>query len=408
LTERKKDDKRVKSAPQRRMEIIEAAFGTVGRVRTRDLAERFGIGQNLLANDVGQLVEMGLIERGHGWIARKTTNLNEVFSGTEFSSRQSRAAEEKQAIARFVARRLPEGTQAILDAGSTSLAIGERLARSDKSVEIITNNLPLTLLLAKHSSLSCHVVGGHYAREQAATTGDDAARMIEGRKADAAVITPRAMTLLDTQVARSPQRPSGSAVESKIRQLPNDMSTPPVEAAQSSFCLGLYAADPSQHAFKSTMIKNAAHLFICLDPSKFLVSGLCFFTIIVSGWLSQQPGPGFWRESGQEQDPKRLLLQPVRTRGPVSAWRTERGNGVLPRAQDAEDPVDLREPESLSVVTTTEEGGYPPAELVRQLRILKGEPLFEELIDIARDVFVVVDPGGEPIPKGWIERYVLG
>ena len=70
-----------KSAQHRRMEIIETVFATNGKVRTRDLAQRFGIGQNLLANDINYLVDLGQLIRGHGWVMRRATSVSDLFVG---------------------------------------------------------------------------------------------------------------------------------------------------------------------------------------------------------------------------------------------------------------------------------------------------------------------------------------
>jgi DeoR/GlpR family transcriptional regulator of sugar metabolism len=401
------ESQRTKSAQHRRMEIVEAVLRTSGKVRTRDLADKFGIGQNLLANDISYLVELGQIERGHGWVTRKTSDVDDFFSGTEFSSRQSRAVPEKEAIAKYVARQLPAGGQALLDAGSTAFAVGAELARSEKSVEIITSNLPLALLLAKHSSLSFHVVGGDYARGHAATTGEEAAKMIEGRKVEAAVLVPHGLTLFDPHTARATHLPTGRGVEDIIRKLAIDLGEPPDDIAQQNLYFGLYATDPAQLSLKATMIKNATKLFITLDPTKFVVSGQCFFTIVLSERISARAGRRSWQEADTAAA-SRLSLQPVRTRGPVLVRRMEaRGEAGSLRRLGVEDPVDLREPDSIEIVTAVEEGDYPPAELVRLLRSFAAEPFFEHLVRMVRDAVIIVDPNGQPIPNDWVDRFVL-
>jgi DeoR/GlpR family transcriptional regulator of sugar metabolism len=401
------ESERSKSAQHRRMEIIEAVLQTTGKVRTRDLADKFGIGQNLLANDINYLVGLGQIERGHGWVARRTSDVDDFFSGTDFSSRQSQASEAKDAIANYVARQLPDGGQALLDAGSTAFAVGARLASSGKSVEIITNNLALALLLAKHSSLSFHVVGGDYSREQAATIGAEAAKMIEGRKVEAAVLVPRALSVFDPHTARTPQLPTGQAVHDVIHKLAADVGRPADEIARQSLYVGLYTTDPSQ-PFRAMTIKNATKLFIALDPTKFLISGQCFFTIVLNEQINALTGPRFWQGADIAVGRKRPSFQAVRTRGPVLVRKTEtRGESESFRTPDVDDPVDLREPGSLEIVTAVEEGDYPPAELVRLLRSFAGEPFFQDVIRMVRDTLVIVDLDGHPIPMDWVDRFVL-
>jgi hypothetical protein len=38
---------------------------------------------------------------------------------------------------------------------------------------------------------------------------------------------------------------------------------------------------------------------------------------------------------------------------------------------------------------------------------LRNEPRFEQLMNLAKKVLVVVDPTGHPITESWIDRFVL-
>jgi len=411
---------KVKSAQHRRMEIIETVLRTEGKVRTADLAERFGIGQNLLANDLKRLEELGLIVRGHGWVMRRTTEIEDLFAGTDYAARKSRNIEEKKAIAKYIVDRLEDSTQVLMDAGSTALAVGMRLVEKERSVDVLTNSLPLLLYLARYSSLSCYVVGGDYSRDQAAIVGEDAAKLIEGRKVDAAILTPRAISIVNSRTAQAIE-PTGLAVRKAIRQLAINLDRTPEEIADGNLYVSLCSLDPSQHPYKSMLIKNATKLFIALDHTKFFTSGQHFFTLILTDLISERSRAEFWEEINRAVETPIPL--PVRTRGAVLQRRImaeaeeaevggeEEGEKEGGKKRlidiDVEDPIDLRDPESIEIVTTTEDGGHPPIELVRLLRLLRDEPRFEDLIDMIRKVLIVVDHDGEPISDDWIDRYVL-
>ena len=422
-------EEKSKSAQHRRMQIIETVIQTNGKVRTKDLADRFGIGQNLLANDINYLVDLGQLVRGHGWVMRRTTTVDDLFAGTEFASRQSRNVLEKKAIAKYVVSQLHDGDQVLLDAGSTALAIGSKLVDDKRNLDIITNNVPLILHLASHSSLSYQVVGGDYDRDRAATTGVDAAKMIEGRKVDAAVLTPRALSVVNADTAQATELPTGKAVRKALKQLALDLSKKPEEIAEQNLYFSIYSMDPSQYPYKSTLVKNATKLFVAIDHTKFFASGQCFFTLILSKLISERPLPECGKEI--EKTMARPSLLPVRTRGAVLLRRTMAEAREMEEAEvenkkrkeeepkieekkevsdiDVEDPVDLRDPASLKIVTTTDGGEYPPAELIRQLRSLKDkdEPSFEQLVHLIRDAVVIVNQDGHPIPENWIDRFVL-
>jgi DeoR/GlpR family transcriptional regulator of sugar metabolism len=116
-----KSEKKREITPQhRRMEILEIVYSTEEKVRTGDLAKRFGIGQNLLAHDLRILEELGLIERGHGWVRRRVTEIEGFFKKTEYAARKKRHPEAKRAIARYIVHHIVnEGDHLLLDAGST-------------------------------------------------------------------------------------------------------------------------------------------------------------------------------------------------------------------------------------------------------------------------------------------------
>lgn len=379
-----------KSAPYRRMQIIEAVQRTPGKVRTRDLAERFGIGQNLLANDINYLVDLGQLIRGHGWVMRKTTSISDLFVGTEFGVRQSRNIEEKKAIANYITRTVGDGLQVLLDAGSTALQVGMSLAEAKKNVEIITNNMPVILHFAANSALPpCRLIGGEYDRDRAATVGAETAKMIEAMTVDVAILTPRAMSIVGHSIAQAISLPTGAAVSEEIGRVAQEVNLSEADIAERGLYFNLYSNSPSQDMYKGTLVKNASQLFIALDHHKISTGGKHFFTVIVDDLAKEAKSREFAKP----------LLAPVRTRGSILVRR------VKDKSVDL--PVDFRGPESIKIVTTTEEGDNPPAELVRLLLQLRNESRFEQLMNLAKKVLVVVDPNGHPIPENWIDRLVL-
>lgn len=401
MDERESGGRRSRTAQHRRMEIIEAVLASE-RVRTRDLAEIFGIGQNLLANDLNYLEALGLVERGHGWIRRRASDVSDFFSRTEFGSRQGHALHAKQGIARYIAAQLREGSQVLFDSGSTALEIGMQLASTEKNLRVVTNNQPLAMYVAKHSTLSCDIVGGSYDRDNAATTGVEAAHAIESRKFDAAILAPRALLLADGHSAASPDRPTGRATERALRGLAEGRPEILEGMAEQVLCLAMYSLDPAQFPYKSTLIKNASKLYIALDPSKFAASGQCFFTIILHAMASPSRALSATTSLGSSVDSARGAFLPVRTRGPVIARRAEespssRGGAGSP----SEDPVDVREPESVEVVTYSEDGSTPPVELVQLLQMFRGHPEIGALAEIVQRVFVVVGSDGIPLAADW-------
>ncbi len=390
VSKREDSSRRARSAQHRRMEILETVFRTSRQVRTRDLAERFGIGQNLLANDLNYLEDLGQIERGHGWIRRRVTGVGDLFLGTEFSTRTSQGSAEKAAIARYVAEQLPARGEFLLDAGSTSLAIGERLIRRDVHPLIHTNNLPLAMLLATQSALPVQIVGGKYSRDDAATTGEETGEAIEGRMVDAGVLTPRAMSFITPTAACATGWPGAVRIRSRLSQMAKEQGESPEACASRDLYLALFSMDSAQHAFKANLIRNSRKLYICGDASKLSAVGRCFFTTVISAWLPAT------RAAHTD-------MMAVRTRGPVQLQHARMDAEEIQRAEASlENPADFRQPDTIEIVTSTDADGKPPSALGEFLRSLPGKSV-EHAIELLKAVVVVVDPSGCPVPTDdWI------
>ncbi len=367
------------------MEILETVFRTSRQVRTRDLAERFGIGQNLLANDLNYLEDLGQIERGHGWIRRRVTGIGDLFLGTEFSTRTSQEPAGKSAVAHYVAQQLPPRGEFLLDAGSTSLAIGERLIRRDVHPLIHTNNLPLAMLLSTQSSLPVQIVGGKYSRDDAATTGEETGEAIEGRMVDAGVLTPRAMSFITPTAACAPGWPGAAGIRSRLSQMAKEQGESPEACANRDLYLALFSMDSAQHVFKANLIRNSRKLYICGDASKLSAAGRCFFTAVISPWLPATSAA--------------TDMMAVRTRGPVQLQHARLDTEEAERAEvSLENPADFRQPDTIEIVTSTDADGNPPLALTEFLRSLPEQP-----IELLKAVLVVVDPAGRPISTEWID-----
>jgi DeoR/GlpR family transcriptional regulator of sugar metabolism len=379
--EKENEVEREVTARHRRFEILEIVYNTEEKVRTGDLATRFGIGQNLLAHDLRILEEMGLIERGHGWVRRRATEIEDLFQKTEYAAREKRHPKAKRAIARYIAQHLiEEGDDLLLDAGTTALEIGKQLLYHEKRCVITTNNLPLALHLGRNAILPLYLVGGSYSRAHAATVGPEAAEQIEGKMADVAILTPRSLALVDPYTAQAAEH-CGAAVERALGQLSEALGHDP--APEEVFYFNLYEEDPLQYPYKGTLIKNSNRLIIAADHSKWTFSGKDFFALLIR--FAKLPAAGV-RTRG-----------PVRTRGAVAQLAPPQASLDI----DVRDPVDLREPGSVTIVTNAESNKEPPQALVEMIQALPGK-LTKGFLQQLEQVIVVVDTEGRPI-EGWTQ-----
>jgi len=387
----------------RRMEILETAIQSGGRLKTRDLAARLDVGLNLLAHDLNALVELGLVERGHGWVAARR-GADDLFAGTEFASRQKRQAEKKQGIAEYIAGELESAGDVVLDAGSTALAVAERLGQRGQPIDLFTSNVAAVMRLAAYRSVTCHLAAGRYSHSHAATTGAEAASSIEGRRFAAGVLTPRAVSVAAPEVAQSEAIFPGPATRAAIEALARRCGVAPAEVEGRSLFLCAYSSDATQAGYKATLAKNASRLFIAAHDEKLFGEGAPLLTLILSNLVAEKPA--LRPDEAAQRASRQPLILPVRSRSAVRVRRSlDRGAnaagdpGGLPGV-DA--PIDLRDPESVRVVTSTDDDDRVPQELERQLRALVAHPGSEALLEVARSAIVVVSRDGTPVDPSWI------
>lgn len=396
----------LRSPLERRMEIIETTIRSQGRVRTGALAERFGIKQNLLAHDINALVELGLVERGHGWVAARRPKRTNQFEGTEFAARRSRCHKAKQAIASYIAEQLRDAGEVILDAGSTSLAIAQQLIQNAQTLDVFTNNVAALLQLAHSPRVTCRLIGGTYSHNQAATTGVDDADAIEGRTLGAGVLTPRALALIPSKAAQAEQLPSGNAVRAALSQVARHQGVEMQAAARNSLFLSIYSSNSAEKPMKSLLIKNSTRLFIAADCTKLFAGGEPFFTIILPALLDARQTRD--KVSDESPVPRRMAFSPVRSRGAVRMRRAlsqeHLGSDETPSVYgdiDVDASVDVRDPGSTILVTSTDEHDNVPTELLRQLQALSLQESFENIMELVESTIVVVNRRGEPVPLGF-------
>jgi len=137
---------------QRRGEILQL-IEEKGFVSLHELSERLRTSESTVRRDLEYLDGLGQIRRTRGGAA---------YTGESISSleeRRSRATGEKQRIGRFVADLIGAGETVLLDGGTTTLEVARCLA--GKSLQVVTNSLPIANLLMNQSAIELVLLGGY-------------------------------------------------------------------------------------------------------------------------------------------------------------------------------------------------------------------------------------------------------
>jgi len=271
----------------RRMALLELIYVSKGKVRINDIARQFNIPHNLLAYDLQQLEQLGLVERGYGWVKRRTVGIENLFDGSEFVARMEIAREAKEKIAEYIAEELIEpGDQVVFDAGTTAFLVVRHLVNMKKTVTLWTNNIPLFLYAMSNSNMVCHLLGGELSRTHAALVGEEPARQIAEQKFKWAIVTPKGVLLQDVEALRRTvsdlEKKRGDEEktrdeESFYGQVAKFLRERPDLAG---VAVTLFNEDRAQHPYKRTMVLSATKVVIAADKHKWASIGRPFLGLI--------------------------------------------------------------------------------------------------------------------------------
>ncbi len=119
------------------------------------LVAELGVSESTVRRDLSQLEEEGIARRTHGG----AVFVSDRFSVLNYADRESAAAAEKQAIGQAAARLIRDGETILLDGGTTTFQVARNLLM--RSLQVVTNSLPIANLLGSASNIELIVIGGY-------------------------------------------------------------------------------------------------------------------------------------------------------------------------------------------------------------------------------------------------------
>ena len=137
---------------QRRNAILKTVENK-GFVSIVDLVQDVGVSESTVRRDLEYLDRIGQVRRTRGGAAYVGESL------APFEERRSRALTQKEGIARAAAELVQPGEAVLLDGGTTTLEVARRLA--GKSLQVVTNSLPIVGLLINQPQIELIVIGGY-------------------------------------------------------------------------------------------------------------------------------------------------------------------------------------------------------------------------------------------------------
>lgn len=174
--------------PKHRQAEIAELVCRRGGASVDDLALQFHVSQETIRRDLGQLCEIGLVEKVHGGARR-----SRLLSEGSFQDRMAENAKGKERIAEKLLGLIDAGDTIFIDTGSTTLACAHQLAKVP-GLTIITNSTRVAQVVrAGNGRADVYLLGGSYRAGNGQTVGPTAIAQIETYQADHAVITVAAL-----------------------------------------------------------------------------------------------------------------------------------------------------------------------------------------------------------------------
>ena len=157
---------------ERRQRVLDL-ISTRGFVGLADLAQTVAVSESTIRRDLDYWHQQGTIRRTHGG----AIFIGDATSMPGLEERSDHQLDEKRQIAQATAERIHDGETILLDGGTTTLEVARCLM--GRSVQIVTNSLPIAQLLAGQRDTDVVFLGGYVYPKTGVALGPLTIRMLE-------------------------------------------------------------------------------------------------------------------------------------------------------------------------------------------------------------------------------------
>jgi DeoR/GlpR family transcriptional regulator of sugar metabolism len=202
-------------AEERRERIVEV-LRREGKVTASALSQALAVSDDTIRRDLDLLAEAGLLRRVYGGALRRAS------STADYAARQDEGAAAKEAVARVAAALIRPGHVALLDGGTTSLAVARHLPR-DLEATVITTSPPIAVALADHQGIEVVMLGGRLYRYAMVNVGAETVAALRRVRADICVL---GVLALDAEIGLSVLDYEEAAVKRAMLESAADVVAP--------------------------------------------------------------------------------------------------------------------------------------------------------------------------------------
>ena len=148
-----------------------------GRLVAKDVAADLGVSEDSVRRDLRELAAAGLCQRVYGGALPVSPAI------ADYATRRQVAVASKERVAAAAAALIHPGSVAILDGGTTALAVVAALSR-DLRATVVTHSPTVATALADHPGIEVQILGGRLFRHSMVTCGAAAVEAAQGFTAD--------------------------------------------------------------------------------------------------------------------------------------------------------------------------------------------------------------------------------
>ncbi len=177
---------------EERQEAIARLVSTSGRVSVARLAAEFDVTTETVRRDLSILERARVLRRVHGGAvpAEALTVIERALNDRDHAN-----TDQKDRIAAAAVEQLPPaGGSVLLDAGSTTARLADRLP-PESSWTVITHAVPIAARLATAPHVDLHLLPGHVRRSTQAAVGEDTVDALRRIRADVTFLGTNGFTL---------------------------------------------------------------------------------------------------------------------------------------------------------------------------------------------------------------------
>ncbi len=141
---------------EERQEHIMSLLERDGKVAVRDLSKRYGVTEDCIRKDLGNLEKQGRLKRTYGGAVLPRENLHAM----EAEARRNADISGKRKIAKLANQLINDNDMVFLDVSTSNLALAELLVKEERELTVVTNMIDVLVILSRSPKINLIFTGG--------------------------------------------------------------------------------------------------------------------------------------------------------------------------------------------------------------------------------------------------------